>query len=185
VPPNPSKLVPRRLKATATRGIQGPRLKALRVGLVRRPSGAGHNRPKKFQAETTGPVSKNTIRPPLFGNQVKILGILLHRARLPPSRLPHIGAPRFPITLKSAPGEAGGLANPPYDPKRKKQRLSAAAILLAEDSVFHFEVLKDILRHRGQASILPISLDQTSMILLEVAPCRDNCASNIPAPSTT
>jgi Tfp pilus assembly protein PilZ len=38
---------------------------------------------------------------------------------------------------------------------------------------------------RGQASILPISLDQTSMILLEVAPCRDNCASNIPAPSTT
>jgi hypothetical protein len=40
-------------------------------------------------------------------------------------------------------------------------------------------------RSRGQASILPISLDQTSMILLEVAPCRDNCASNIPAPSTT
>jgi hypothetical protein len=38
---------------------------------------------------------------------------------------------------------------------------------------------------RGQASILPISLDQTSMILLEVAPCRDNCASNILAPSTT
>jgi putative hydrolase of the HAD superfamily len=49
----------------------------------------------------------------------------------------------------------------------------------------YLEVQERKLGRRGQASILPISLDQTSMILLKVAPCRDNCASNIPAPSTT